>query len=609
MEQVVQSHQGVVDEIRRPVPVYTCMDSASFRKETGSFRGLSRGGGSRDGGIGSRGGDGQVLGDGDEAGVGVAGGKRSRLRMSAIIVALFLSLFVSALDATIVATAAPTISRDLSSAAGYTWIGGAYLLANAASGPIWAKFSDIWGRKPIMLCALLLFFISSAVCATAKTMQELIIGRAFQGTAGGGLILLVHVCISDLFSLRERSLLMGFMEGIWALAGGIGPVLGGLFASLVTWRWCFYINLPISGIAALLILLFLDIKHEHTSFIDGMKALDWFGIFTFLGFTLMILFGLDFGGVLFPWDSAKVIALLVVGFVMIFAFIYSEAKLAKYPLMPMSLFKRRTNVAAFSVVFFHGFVFISGEYYMPLYFQAVLEASPLRSGLLLLPFIVIGAIAGVFCGVIMHKTGKFREIIWVGALLLTVGFGLFITFDAYTSTVKAVCFLMVGGLGSGILFEAPLIAIQSQVEQHNVASATATLSFIRNIGVSISTIVGGTIFQNSMNGRAAFLREAGLPKNILSQLDGDSAMANVMLPGTLKERAWEIAAKEAFAYAMRNMWITYTVFAFLAFMASLFVQAAHLGTEHTETVTGLRKKEDEEVVVVVAGPGTATPSS
>ncbi|KAG9386315.1 mfs [Pyrenophora tritici-repentis] len=471
--------------------------------------------------------------------------------MGAIIVALFLSLFVSALDATIVATAAPTISRDLSSAAGYTWIGGAYLLANAASGPIWAKFSDIWGRKPIMLCALLLFFISSAVCATAKTMQELIIGRAFQGTAG------------------------------------------------------VYINLPISGIAALLILLFLDIKHEHTSFVDGMKALDWFGIFTFLGFTLMILFGLDFGGVLFPWDSAKVIALLVVGFVMIFAFIYSEAKLAKYPLMPMSLFKRRTNVAAFSVVFFHGFVFISGEYYMPLYFQAVLEASPLRSGLLLLPFIVTGAIAGVFCGVIMHKTGKFREIIWVGALLLTIGFGLFITFDAYTSTVKAVCFLMVGGLGSGILFEAPLIAIQSQVEQHNVASATATLSFIRNIGVSISTIVGGTIFQNSMNGRAAFLREAGLPKNIFDQLDGDSAMANVMLPGMLKERAWEIAAKQAFAYAMRNMWITYTVFAFLAFMASLFVQAAHLGTEHTETVTGLRKKEEE----VVAGSGTATPSS
>ncbi|KAH8633704.1 hypothetical protein IG631_12339 [Alternaria alternata] len=458
----------------------------------------------------------------DEMQVGAAwNGKRSRFRMIAIVTALFLSLFVSALDATIVATALPTISSDLNSAAGYTWIGGAYLLANAASGPIWAKLSDIWGRKPIMLAALAIFFASSAVCATAKTMQELIIGRAFQGTAGGGLILLVH--------------------------------------------------------------------HEHTSFFDGIKAVDWLGIFTFLGFTLMILLGLDFGGVLFPWSSAKVIALLVVGGAMILAFIYSEAKVAKYPLIPMTLFRRRTNIAAFLVVFFHGFVFIAGEYYLPLFFQAVLEASPLRSGLLLLPFIVTGAIAGVFCGFIMHKTGHFREIIWVGTFLLTVGFGLFISFDAYTSTAKAVGLVIVGGLGSGILFEAPMIAIQSQVEQHDVASATATLSFIRNIGVSISTIIGGTIFQNSMNNRASFLRDAGLPQNLLSQLDGDSAMANVMLPATFENSAWELAAKQAFAYAMRNMWITYTVFAFLSFAASLFIKAAVLGTDHVETVTGLKK--------------------
>ncbi|RAR06018.1 MFS transporter-like protein [Stemphylium lycopersici] len=489
------------------------------------------------------------------------GKKRSKLRMVAIVTALFLSLFVSALDATIVSTAAPTISSDLSSAAGYTWIGGAYLLANAASGPIWASLSDIWGRKLIMLAALALFFASSAVCATAKTMQELIIGRAFQGTAGGGLILLVHV--QD------------------------------LLCDIVLMNPSVYINLPISGIASILILFFLDIRHEHTSFLDGIAAVDWFGILTFLGCTLMILLGLDFGGVLFPWDSAKIIALLVVGSVMIFAFIYSEAKVAKYPLIPMTLFRRRTNVAAFCVVFFHGFVFIAGEYYMPLYFQAVLEASPLRSGLLLLPFIVTGALAGVLCGVVMHKTGHFREIMWVGTLLLTIGFGLFISFSATTSTGKAIGFLIVGGLGSGILFEAPLIAIQSQVEQHNVASATATLSFIRNIGVSVSTIIGGTIFQNSMQSQAGALRDAGLPQRLLDQLDGDSAMANVMLPSTLDNSAWELAAKQAFAYAMRNMWITYTVLAFLSFVASLFIETAVLGTEHVETVTGLRKMENK----------------
>lgn len=230
---------------------------------------------------------------------------------------------------------------------------------------------------------------------------------------------------------------------------------------------------------------------------------------------------------------------------------------------------------------------------MPLYFQSVLEASPLRSGLLLLPFIVTGATGGVLCGFIIHRTGRFREIIWVGTFLLTLGFGLFISFDAYTSTAKAVGFLIIAGIGSGMLFEAPLIAIQSQVDQQDVASATSTLSFIRNIAISISVIIGGTIFQNSMNNRASVLRDVGLTDELLRQLDGDSAMANVMLPATLENPVWELATKQAFAYAMGNMWITYTVFAFLGFVASLFVQATHLGTEHVETVTGLRKEKAE----------------
>jgi hypothetical protein len=377
--------------------------------------------------------------------------------------------------------------------------------------------------------------------------------------------------------------------------------------------------------------MFLDIRHEHTSFVDGMKAVDWFGILTFLGFTSMILLGLNFGGTLFPWDSTKVIVLLVVGALMVVAFVYSEARVAKYPLIPMALFKLKTNVAAFALVFFHGFVsrfspsfqfrklikqvFIAAEYYMPLYFQSVLGASPLRSGLLLLPFIVTGAIFGVASGVWIHRTGRFRDIMWIGesnehtwqmrhaltpyiskgTFLLTLGFGVFISFDAYTTTAKAVGFLMIGGVGSGILFEAPLIAVQSQVEQQNVASATATLSFIRNMALAISTIVGGTIFQNSMTSRGPFLRAAGLPQELLHQLDGESALANVILPSTLSNPAWVLAAKQAFAYAMRNMWITYTVFAFLSLVASLFIDAAHLGTEHTETVTGLKSQKDNVV--------------
>ncbi|KAH7138616.1 MFS transporter-like protein [Dendryphion nanum] len=519
------------------------------------------------------------------------GKQRSKWRLLAIVTALFLSLFVAALDVTIIATAAPTISRDLSSAAGYTWIGGSYLLANAASGPIWAKLSDIWGRKLIVLLALAVFFTSSVICATAKTIEALIVGRAIQGAAGGGLILLVHVCISDLFSLRQRSLLMGLTEGIWALAGGVGPILGGVFASLVSWRWCFYINLPISGFAAALIIFYLDIQHEHTSFVDGIKALDWIGMFTFLAFTLMVLLGLNFGGAIFPWDSAKVIALLVVGSVLIIAFIYSEAKVAKYPLIPMGLFKNKSNIAALLVVFFHGFVFIAAEYYMPLYFQSVLEATPLRSGVLLLPFIVTGAVLGFVAGVVIHHTGRFREWIWAGTMLLCLGFGLFIHFGVGTNTAQVVIYQMIGGIGSGLLFAPPLIAVQSQVRQEDVATATSTLSFIRNIALTLSVVIGGTIFQNSIDSRAPALQAAGLSQELLHQLSGEKAMANVMIGRTLQNPEWELAVKEAFSYATRNMWITYTAFAFLGVISSFFISQAHLGTEHVETVTGLKKEK------------------
>jgi MFS family permease len=237
------------------------------------------------------------------------------------------------------------------------------------------------------------------------------------------------------------------------------------------------------------------------------------------------------------------------------------------------------------------FVFIAAEYYMPLFLQSVLGLDPLKSGLLLLPFIVPGAIAAIFCGWIIHKTGHFREIIWVGNVLLCLAFGLFISFDVNTSIARTVGYLIIGSFGSGILFEAPLIAMQSQVAQEDVATATSTLSFIRNMALTISVVVGGTIFQNSMDGEKATLAAAGLPQTLLDQLSGESAMANVMLPSTMANPAWKLAAREAFNLATRKMWIMYTVFAFLGVVASAFVEKAHLGTEHVETVTGLKKEK------------------
>ncbi|KAL8880553.1 MAG: hypothetical protein Q9198_002062, partial [Flavoplaca austrocitrina] len=503
-----------------------------------------------------------------------------------------LSLFISALDTTIVATAIPTISADLHAASGYLWIGGAYILAAAAGAPLWAKLSDIWGRKPILLAAVAWFAGSSILCARAKTIEMLIIGRAFQGTAGGGLIQLVNIVVSDMFSMRKRSLYLGLCEFIWALAGGIGPILGGVLTQLASWRWIFWVNLPCSALAFILILLFLDVHNPKTRLMDGVKAIDWFGSISIIGLTVMLLLGLNFGGTTFPWDSPKVICLIVFGCSMSVLFVFSEKRLARYPLIPLGLLKDQSCVMSLLVNFVHGFVFIAGEYYLPLYFQAVEEASPIRSGVLILPFILSETVMGIMVGFLIHRTGRYLEFMWIGTILMTLGFGLFVHLGATSSLVEIVVSQIVAGIGSGMLFEPPLIAIQAHVSQDDTATATATYGFTMNMAMSISIVVGGVILQNSMQNRGSTLSAAGLSSEIVYKFAGDDAAANVGIISTIADTAQELAIKEAFAWSLRNMWILYTCVSFLGIIASIFLKKKELSKEHIETRTGLGKKEE-----------------
>ncbi|KAL8800250.1 MAG: hypothetical protein Q9182_005306 [Xanthomendoza sp. 2 TL-2023] len=491
---------------------------------------------------------------------------------------------------TIVATAIPTISSELNSASGYLWIGGAYLLANAAGAPLWAKLSDIWGRKPILLAAVTMFAASSVVCAMAKSIKMLIVGRAFQGTAGGGLLQLVNIVISDIFSMRQRSLYLGFCEFVWALASGIGPVLGGVFTQLVSWRWIFWVNLPCSASAFVLILLFLDVHNPKTALFDGVKAIDWFGSISIIGLTIMLLLGLNFGGTTFPWDSPKVICLIVFGCLMSVLFIFSEKRLARYPLMPVELLQHRSSVMSLLVNFVHGFVYIAAEYYLPLYFQAVGQASPIRSGVLTLPFLLSQTVMGMASGFLIHRTGRYLELIWVGMLLMTIGFGLFIHLDAVSSIGEIITFQIVAGLGSGLLFEPPLIAIQAHVSQDDTATATATFGFTLNLATSISVVVGGVIFQNGMHNQNTILHAAGLPNDIVQQFVGGDAAANVMVIGTVSNTAHKFAIEEAFASSLRDMWILYTCVGFVGVVASAFVEKRELSKDHVETKTGITPK-------------------
>ncbi|KAL4937782.1 hypothetical protein BDV06DRAFT_67148 [Aspergillus oleicola] len=505
-------------------------------------------------------------------------------------------MFITALDQTIVATSIPSISSSLHSAAGYTWIGSAYLLSTAASGPIWVRSSDIFGRKPALLGSVTVFALGSVVAATATTMRALIAARALQGLGAGGVNQLVYVTISDLFSMRERALWFGCLGGIWAVAGSAGPVLGGALTERVSWRWCFWINLPVCGAALILLLLCLDVHNPRTKLREGARAIDWLGIVTIIGLTVMGLLGMEFGGTTFSWDSATVICLIVFGGVMVGLFILVEKRFARFPLVPMGLFGNWYIVAAFVLAFAHAMVSFGIEYYLPLYFQSVKQASPLRSGLYILPVMVTEAATDVLAGVFLHRVGRYREITWIGTVLMTLGTGLLVSLTVKSFIGTTIGFAIVGGIGTALLFQTPVIAVQNSVERKaDTASATATLGFMRNIATSFSIVLGGMVFRDSMERQQSVLRALGVDSDVVRKLAGDMAAANVEIVKEIADSEQREAAQGAFAWSLRNMFIFYTVLCGVAVVAGCFVRQKEMSSEHTETRTGVEELEKGRV--------------
>lgn len=238
-------------------------------------------------------------------------------------------------------------------------------------------------------------------------------------------------------------------------------------------------------------------------------------------------------------------------------------------------------------------VFIAGEYYLPLYFQSVKQATPIKSGLYLLPLTVLEALMGIIAGVFIHRTGRYLEPIWAGMALLTIGNGLYILLTATSSLGEIIGFEIVAGIGAGLLFEPPLIAMQALVAQDDVASATATIGFVRNMATSMSIVIGGVVFQNSMALRAPELRAAGLSAELVGDFTGGDAAASVELIGTVMDPATQLVVKEAFAWSLRNMWALMTGVCGVGFFAGLFITKAKLSREHTETRTGLKEKRED----------------
>lgn len=519
---------------------------------------------------------------------------QGRFKQITSVIALFSTLFISALNATIIATSIPTICRELDSADGYAWIGGAYLLGSTASSLIWAKFSDIWGRKPILLCAVTGYFFSSIICALSNSMTMLIVGRALQGIAGGGLLQLVSIVISDLFSMRQRSLYLGLLEITWCVAGGIGPVLGGTFAQHASWRWNFWIVLPPCAIAFVLLIFALDVHNPRTGIIEGLKAVDWAGSLCMLGLLIMLLLGLNFGGVDYPWNSPTVICLIVFGAFMSVFFVFSEKKFARYPLIPLGLFGQWSNVAVLFVGFAQHFALYTGDFYLPFFFQSAKTLSPVASGTLMLPIVLSEALTGLVAGWYVHHTGRYVELMWLGLALMAAGFGSFVHWDANTSVGEMCGTQILAGIGTGMLFSPPMIALQARVPQKDTATATATFSLVRNVATVLAVVTGQTIFQNGMDARTGELTSAGLDGGLRKAFAGNSAAASVGLIGEIADAGQRLAVEQAFAGSLRDVWILDACLVAAGFLCCPFIVKSKLSKEHVETRTGLETKKGEE---------------
>ncbi|KAI1928307.1 hypothetical protein LOZ58_001017 [Ophidiomyces ophidiicola] len=508
-----------------------------------------------------------------------------------VVVALNLAVFLAALDGTIVATALPRIAEDLGSGSGYAWIGSAYLLAVTAALPVWGKLSDIWGRKVSILLANALFFFGSLICALSINIAMLIAARVIQGIGGSGLVILVNIITSDLFPIAERAKYLGITSASWALAGAIGPLIGGAFAQNVSWRW-----LPLDAIAFVLLLAFLKIDSQRMNFITSLKSIDYFGMLAIIGGTVMLLLGLQFGGINEPWDSATVICLIVFGAVLIVGFLFMEWRVTKIPgkrpIIPLNIFQQPSTLAILMVCFLHGIILIAPFYYLPLFFQSARAATPILSGVYVLPLVLSSSFASIFAGGFTKKTGRVVEPIWVGVVLSTLGLGLLIDLDTRSSWAKLIIYQLVLGIGIGPNYFSPVLALQRVVRPQDIAIATSTLGFVRQLGSALSVVIGGVIFQSQMQKKVSTLREALGPR--AEQFSGASAAASVELIKQLPEAQKQLV-KQTYAASIRPMYYVYMGLSAAALLTSFFIETNKLEQKaEKEPEMGHDKARDEE---------------
>ncbi|MFE0434443.1 DHA2 family efflux MFS transporter permease subunit [Streptomyces nigra] len=476
--------------------------------------------------------------------------------------ALLLGMLLAALDQTIVSTALPTIVSDLGGLEHLSWVVTAYLLASTAATPLWGKLGDQYGRKRLYQIAIVIFLVGSALCGMAQDMTQLIAFRALQGLGGGGLIVLSMAIVGDIVPPRERGRYQGLFGAVFGATSVLGPLLGGVFTEHLSWRWVFYVNLPVGAVALIVIALVLHIPRRSTK-----HVIDYLGTVLIAAVATGLVLVASLGGTTWGWGSAQIVALAVASVMLAFVFVAVERRAAE-PVLPLKLFRVRTFTLSAVISFIVGFAMFGAMTYLPTFLQVVQGISPTLSGVHMLPMVAGMLLSSTGSGQIVSRTGRWKVFPIAGTGVTAVGLLLLHQLDAGSSTALMSVYFFVFGLGLGLVMQVLVLIVQNAVPYEDLGVATSGATFFRSIGASFGVAIFGTVFASRLDDLLvdAFRGVRLPPGSSLEGLEADPR-GIAELPAALRP-----AALDAYATAITDVFLYAVPVALLGFVLAWFLR-------------------------------------
>ncbi|HET9720866.1 MAG TPA: MDR family MFS transporter [Solirubrobacteraceae bacterium] len=499
-----------------------------------------------------------------DPGAAGASGYRGRALWT-VFGALMLGMFLAALDQTIVSTALPTIVGDLGGLNHLSWVVTAYLLASTASTPLYGKLGDMYGRKPLFLTAIVIFLAGSMLAGLSQSLNELIAFRALQGVGAGGLMVGAQAIIGDIVPPRERGRYMGLIGSVFGVASVAGPLLGGFFVDSLSWRWVFYVNMPIGAIAIVVVLLRLQLPGGRVR-----HRVDYLGAALLTGGVSALILLSTWGGNEYAWGSPTILGLGIGGLALLAAFVWQERRAAE-PVLPLRLFRSGVFSVASGLALLIGLAMFGAIIYIPLYLQTVYGASPTSSGLRMLPLIFGLLVASIASGRVISRVGRYRPFPIAGTAMLTGGMALLAQLGVDTPHWVASAYMLVVGVGIGLVMQVLVLVVQNDAPPGDIGTATSTATFFRSVGGAFGVAILGAVFASRL---AHQLK--GLPAAAAARL-GSGVHIN---PAEARHLPPPIHAffLNAFAHALHGVFLWGSVLSAVAFALSWLLKEVPLRT-------------------------------